>query len=258
MRIPGFYRLSTEDRGARVELSPQARALLDGGGLDLETADRMIENVVGLYALPLGLALNFQVNGRDHLVPMAIEEPSVVAAASNAARLVRAGGGFRAEADPPVMTAQVQLVAVADPETAVARIAEEKAAILAEAEALSPRLRDRGGGPRDVSVRVLARPGEPDGGVIVVGIDVDCRDAMGANLVNSLAEALAPRLALLAGARPGLRILSNLADRRCVRVAARVPLDVLGGPEVRDGIVAASRFAELDPYRAATHDTGII
>jgi len=258
MRIPGFYRLSIEERRARVELSPQARALLDGGGLDLETADRMIENVVGLYALPLGLALNFQVNGRDRLVPMAIEEPSVVAAASNAARLVRAGGGFRAEADPPVMTAQVQLVAVADPETAVARIAEEKAAILAEAEALSQRLRERGGGPRDVSVRVLSRPGEPDGGVIVVGIDVDCRDAMGANLVNSLAEALAPRLALLAGARPGLRILSNLADRRCVRVAARVPLDVLGGPEVRDGIVAASRFAELDPYRAATHNKGIM
>jgi hydroxymethylglutaryl-CoA reductase len=269
-RIPGFYRLSIDERRAllkaRTGISQAELDLLDQGGLDLDTADHMIENVVGLFGLPLGLALNFQVNGRDHLVPMAIEEPSVVAAASNAARLVRAGGGFLAESDAPITTAQVQLLDVTDPDGAAARIAGSRAAILAEAEGLSHRLSARGGGPRDLSVRVLSRPGQPDGGVLVVHIDVDCRDAMGANLVNSVAEALAPRLALLAGpgARPGLRILTNLADRRRVRVRARVPAAALGegsharGLEVRDAIVSASRFAELDPYRAATHNKGIM
>jgi len=259
MRIPGFYRLSLTERRSKLGLGAAQIALLDQGGLDLDAADHMIENVVGLFGLPLGVALNFVVNGKEHLIPMAVEEPSVVAAASNAARLVRAAGGFHAEADAPVMTAQVQLVSVEDPDGAVARIEAARAQILAEAEGASGRLCARGGGPRDVSVRILSRPGQPDGGVLVVHLDVDCRDAMGANLVNSVAEALAPRLALLAGtgARPGLRILTNLADRRCVRVSARVPAAALGDG-VAEAIVAASRFAELDPYRAATHNKGIM
>jgi hydroxymethylglutaryl-CoA reductase len=256
-RISGFYRLSIADRRDRLQLAEAAR-LLDGGGLDIETADLMVENVLGVYGLPFAVALNFQVNGRDLLVPMVIEEPSVVAAASNAARLARAGGGFHASADPPVMTAQVQLVGVPDPDTAAGRILAERDALLADAARRAHRLCQRGGGPRDLSVRVLSRPGEPDGGMLVVGIDVDCRDAMGANLVNSVAEALAPRLADLADARAGLRILTNLSDRRCVRVYTRIPTAALGGREVRDGIVSASRFAELDPYRAATHNKGIM
>jgi hydroxymethylglutaryl-CoA reductase len=256
-RLPGFYRLPIDERRARVGLAGAAE-LLDRGGLDLDTADHMIENVVGLFGLPLAVGTNFRVNDRDLLVPMVIEEPSVVAAASFAARLVRAGGGFRASADPPVMTAQVQLLDVADPDGAAGRIVADKLAILAEATGAAHRLCARGGGPRDLAVRVLSRPGQPDGGVLVVHIDVDCRDAMGANLVNSVAETLAPRLAALAGARAGLRILTNLADQRCVRVAARVPEGALGGRDVRDAIVSASRFAELDPYRAATHNKGIM
>jgi hydroxymethylglutaryl-CoA reductase len=265
-RIPKFYRLPVEERravlAARLRLSPADLALLDGGGLDLDMADAMIENVVGVFGLPLGVAVNFRVNGRDHLVPMVVEEPSVVAAASNAARLVRDGGGFTAETDPPIMTAQVQLLGVADPDGAIGRILAARAAILDEAREHSEGVCVRGGGPREVSARVLSRPGDPDGGMVVVHIDVDCRDAMGANLVNTVAEGLAPHLVELAGpgARAGLRILTNLADRRRVRVRARVPLASLGenAAEARDGIVSASRFAELDPYRATTHNKGIM
>jgi hydroxymethylglutaryl-CoA reductase len=260
-RIPRFYRLSVADRrtlvAARAGLDPAALALLDGGGLDLETADHMIENVVGVLGLPFAVAVNFRVNGKDRLVPMVVEEPSVVAAASNAARLVRAGGGFTAEVDPPLMTAQVQIVDVPDPDGAAARVAAAKDEILAEAAAATARLCMRGGGPRDVLVRVLSRPGDPDGGMLVVHIDVDCRDAMGANLTNSVAEVVAPRLAALAGGRAGLRILTNLADHRLVRVTARVPFSSLD-EACAAGVAAASRFAELDPYRAATHNKGIM
>jgi len=198
------------------------------------------------------------VNGRDRFVPMVVEEPSVVAAASNAARMVRTAGGFTVEHDPPVMVAQVQLLDVPDPDEAAARIAGARAEIFALAEAEIASLCARGGGPRALETRVLSRPGDPDGGMVVVHLDIDCRDAMGANVVNSVAEAIADRLAELATARAGLRILTNLSDRRCARVRARVPLEPLGGADVADGIVAASRFAELDPYRAATHNKGIM
>ncbi len=269
-RIPGFYRLSIDERralaAARAGLPASALEILDRGGMDLETADHMIENVIGVFGLPLGLALNFKINDRDHLVPMAVEEPSVVAAASNAARLVRACGGFRVEVDAPVMTAQVQLLDVADPDGAAARISAARARILREAEGAVTRLCERGGGPRDLSARVLSRPGDPDGGMLVVHIDVDCRDAMGANLVNTVAETVAGSLCALAGpgARVGLRILTNLADRRLVRVRARVSAAALGegdlawGRQVLRDVAGASRFAELDPYRAATHNKGIM
>ena len=257
-RISGFYRLPLEKRRELLGLTRENLAVLDTGGLDLATADRMIENVVGRYALPFALALNFRVNGRDRFVPMVVEEPSVVAAASNAARLVRTAGGFTVEQDASVMVAQVQLLDVPDPDDAVGRIAAARAEIFALAAAEIPSLCARGGGPRGLDSRVLSRPGDPDGGMVVVHVDIDCRDAMGANLVNSVAEAVADRLAELAGARAGLRILTNLSDRRCVRVRARVTLEPLGGADVADGIVAASRFAELDPYRAATHNKGIM
>jgi hydroxymethylglutaryl-CoA reductase len=263
-RIPKFYKLSIAERrellGLRVDLTDEDLLALEAGGLDPATADRVVENVVGVYALPFGLGLNFRVNGTDVLVPMVVEEPSVIAAASNAARMVREGGGFEAEADPPVMTAQIELLGVADVALARARIEGAVGELMSMAGATLPRLVARGGGPRALEVRTGDHPAR-----IIVHVHIDCRDAMGANMVNTIAEALADRLASLAGGRSGLRILTNLADRRCVRVRARIPVAALAttadgrdGGAVRDGIVAASRFAEDDPYRAATHNKGIM
>ena len=259
-RIPGFYLLPIADRRqalrVRAALAAEDLAILDGGGLDTKAADKVVENVVGIYALPLGLGLNFRINGRDYLVPMAVEEPSVIAAASNAARMVREGGGFQAEADEPIMTAQVEIVGIKDPDAARERIERESEELLRLAHASLPRLTARGGGARGLEVRTIS-------GRVIVHVHIDCRNAMGANMVNTVAESLAERLASLAGGRSGLRILTNLADRRCVRVTARVPEAVLAtadvnGESVLEGIVAASRFAEDDPYRAATHNKGIM
>jgi hydroxymethylglutaryl-CoA reductase len=264
-RIPGFYRLSVAERRQilrlRTDLSEEDLATWEAGGIDTSTADEVVENVVGVYALPLGVALNFRVNGQDVLVPMAVEEPSVIAAASNAAKMVRAGGGFEADADPPVMTAQIEILGVGDPARASARINGAADELLGLALAALPRLAARGGGARELEVRAL--PGR-----VIVHVHIDCRDAMGANMVNTVAETLADRVAGLAGGRGGLRILTNLCDRRRVRVRARVPVAALAtkgvdgqgmdGGAVRDGIVAASRFAEDDPYRAATHNKGIM
>jgi hydroxymethylglutaryl-CoA reductase len=239
---------------------PDMERALEGGGLDAETADKFVENVLGTYGLPYGVALNVRVNGRDYVVPMVVEEPSVVAAASNAAKMVRAGGGFTAECDPPLMISQIQLCDVTHVAVAKGDIAAATAEILVLADASVPGLVNRGGGARRVEVRQL---GEPSDRMMVVHILVDCQDAMGANLVNTVAEAVAPRLAEIAHCRVGLRILSNLCDQRCVRVRCCVPADVLAteemsGTEVIDGIVNASRFAELDPYRATTHNKGIM
>ena len=261
-RLPGFYKVTVEERRALVGDATGADlgdidSALHSGGLDADTADKFVENVIGTYSLPYGVALNVRVNGHDHVVPMVIEEPSVVAAASNAAKMVRAGGGFVAEADPPLMIAQVQLWDVPDAESAAECIARASGEILDLANRAIPGLVERGGGARAVEVRVLA----PD--VVVAHILIDCRDAMGANLVNGVAEAVADRIAALAMARVGLRILSNLCDKRCVRVKCRVPAEALAveemsGSQVIDGMVNASRFAELDPYRAATHNKGIM
>jgi hydroxymethylglutaryl-CoA reductase len=261
-RLPGFHKVTVRERRALIgdatgaDLADLERAL-DGGGLDAETADKFVENVLGTYSLPYGVALNVRVNGRDLVVPMVIEEPSVVAAASNAAKMVRAGGGFFAEADPPEMTAQVELRGAHDLEAAGRRVLEHRDEILAMADRAVPGLVARGGGARDLEVRLLADD------VMVVHVILDCRDAMGANLVNGVAEAIADRVGAIAELRVGLRILSNLCDKRCVRVSCRVPgvalaTDAVAGPDVVDGVVAACRFAELDPYRAATHNKGIM
>src|SRR4051812_46294546 len=259
-RVPGFYRLSVAERRhelmVREAIAEDDVRILDGGGLDPATADRVVENVIGIYSLAFGLGLNFRVNDRDFLVPMVVEEPSVIAAASNAARLVRTGGGFTADADDPVMTAQIEVLGVGDHDAARTRLEGATAELLALAQAALPRLVDRGGGARALEVRTL--PGR-----VILLVHIDCRDAMGANMANTVAEALADRAAHLAGGRRGLRILTNLCDRRCVRVTARVPAQVLAtstmdGGAVRDGIVAASHFAEDDPYRAATHNKGIM
>ncbi|HEX7602736.1 MAG TPA: hydroxymethylglutaryl-CoA reductase, degradative [Polyangiaceae bacterium] len=264
-RLPGFYKVSIDERrclvaeATGVEPSDVARCL-DEGGLCEETADKFVENVLGTYALPYGVALNVRVNGHDYVVPMVVEEPSVVAAASNAAKMVRSGGGFQVKMDAPIMIAQIQLTQVTDREAARARILKNKAEILTLANGVIPGLVERGGGARDVEVRLL---GYAEDQMIVVHVLVDCRDAMGANLVNTVAEGVAVRLGELAQARVGLRILSNLCDKRCVRVSCRVPAadlatDEMEGIDVIEGIVNASRFAELDPYRAATHNKGIM
>ena len=274
-RIPGFYRLPLASRRQellrRAGLGEEDLRTLDGGGLDAAEADRLVENAVGVYALPLGLGLNFRVNGRDFLVPMAVEEPSVIAAASNAARMIRDSGGFIAEADDPVMTAQVELVGVTDAVATCARLEAHEREILELARAAVPRLVARGGGPRSIEVRVSGASDDGDGngqaGVsdkrVVVHVHVDCRDAMGANLVNTVAEAIAPRVAELGRGRFGLRILTNLCDRRLVRAEARVSFAMLGQPgvdgaQVAADVAAASRFAEHDAYRAATHNKGIM
>ncbi len=259
-RIPGFYRFTLDERHQllqRAGLTPEECERLCSGGLSVDAANHIVENVIGTYTLPLGLGLNFQVNGHDYLVPMCVEEPSVIAAASNAARMVREGGGFHAEADPPLMLGQVQLCNVPDIEAASVAIVEAQTELLATCNAACPGLVRHGGGARELEVRVL----EP--GMLVVHIIADCGNAMGANLVNTMAEAVAGRLAALARAQVGLRILSNLADRRRVRVWCQISSGLLGGggyngQEVLAGIVAASRFAELDPYRAATHNKGIL
>jgi len=265
-RIPAFYKLSVEERqqklGETLGLSRDEMEVLTAhDALPLETADIMVENAVGTFALPFGVALNFQMNGRDYVVPMTVEEPSVIAAASNAALVARAGGGFKAEADPGAMIGQIQLIRVRDPQRAVARLEAARAELLASADALTPGLCRRGAGPRDVEVRLVETPrGET---MVVVHFLVDTGDAMGANAVNSLVEALAPRVAELAQGEACLRILSNLADRRLARSAVRVPVQALGrdgipGEEVAERMLYAYEFAWADPYRAATHNKGIM
>lgn len=261
-RIPGFYKHTVDARrrilAEALDLdTAEVARVLAGGGLDTATADKTVENVVGTYALPFAMGLNVRINGRDHLVPMVVEEPSVVAAASNAARMIREGGGFSAESDAPIMVSQVQLWDVRDPAGAAARVMDARDELLAMADASVPGLVARGGGARDIEARDLGE------GLFVVHVHVDVRDAMGANLVNTVAECLAPAIARLARGTVGLRILTNLSDRRCVRVRCKVPTRCLGtetmdGEAVRDGVVLASRFAERDPYRAATHNKGIM
>ena len=265
-RITGFYNLSLEERLAelaeRGELSPDDVAALSGkAGLTSEQADHMIENVVGIHALPLGIALNFIVNGREVLVPMAIEEPSVVAGASFMAKLARAGGGFIAQADPPEMIGQIQLLGVADLLAAQRAILDQKEPLLAEISELDPVLKRLGGGPRDLEVRLIED--SPIGAFLVVHLIYDVRDAMGANAVNTAVERLAPRLETISGGQAHLRILSNLADRRLAGAQCTIPLAELAfgdyqAEQVRDGIITAWAFAMADPYRATTHNKGIM
>lgn len=258
-RIPGFYRERIEERlRTMIETgllsSESIQHLGSGGELTLDVADRMSENVIAVHGLPLSIALNFRVNSSDVLVPMAVEEPSVVAAASNAARQVRMTGGFFGEATAPIMTTQVQFDDVPNPEEAKARVEAKRALIFQIANEAIPGMVKRGGGCRDLDVRVL----DADAGVLVVHLYVDVGDAMGANVVDAVAEAVAPRIHELTGGTVGLRILSNLPLRRRVRVHCDVSVDALGGPELADGIIKASRFAELDPFRAVTHNKGVM
>ncbi|HOR00683.1 MAG TPA: hydroxymethylglutaryl-CoA reductase, degradative [Anaerolineae bacterium] len=265
-RIPGFYDLSAEQRLAVVRTfaalgDSDTEALRGDGGLNLARAEQMIENVVGVFGLPLGVATNFGINGRDYLVPMAIEEPSVVAGASYAARLVREGGGFAAGSDAPVMIGQIQVLDVADPWLARSRLLAARERILELANAQDPVLTGLGGGAREVEARVFEA--SPVGPMLIVHLLYDVRDAMGANAVNTAAEALAPLIEETTGGRVNLRILSNLADHRLARAWGRIPLEALAhegfaGEQVGRGIVEAWAMAAADPYRAATHNKGIM
>ena len=265
-RWPGFYDLPLAERVERVAqwagLTPEeARVWQAAHGLQEGQADRMIENAVGVHALPLGIAVNFLINGRDVLVPMAIEEPSVVAGASFAARLVREGGGFHTSSTDPVMVAQIQVLDLPDPWYARAQVLRRKQELLDLANQTDPVVVSLHGGARDVEAWVI--PESPVGPMLVVHLLYDCRDAMGANMVNTAAEALAPLVEAITGGRVNLRILSNLADRRLARAEARVPAEALAfegfdGHTVVDRIVEAYVLAAADPYRAATHNKGIM
>ena len=259
-KLSGFYKLSMNERAKKLKevtgLSDEDLApLFDPGKVDLEILDHMIENVVGSMTLPLGIATNFRINGKDYLIPMAIEEPSVVAAASNAARFTRPHGGFTATDSGPIMIAQIQAVDITTPFAAKNQILNAKEEILSHANEQDPILVRFGGGARDLRVKVLDTKTKP---MVISELLVDCRDAMGANAVNTMAEAVAPIIERVTGGRVLLRIISNLADQRLVRSSAIFNKELLGGEDVVDGIIDAWAFAESDPYRCSTHNKGIM
>ena len=256
--ISGFYKLTPKQRLALIKefvglSDEECSLLLNTGSLSLEAADRMIENVVGAFPLPLGIGVNFLINNRDYLVPMAIEEASVVAAASYAAKMVREGGGFHTSSTAPVMIGQIQVVEVADPDEAEQCVLAAKQQILEEANAQDPILASVGGGAKGLDAKVISTT---EGSMLIVELHVDCRDAMGANAVNTMAEAVAPTIERITGGHVYLRIISNLATKRLARATCTVPKEAVGGEEVVNGIVNASAFAAADPYRAATHNKG--
>jgi len=265
-RIPGFYKLEVDERLKKLldasELNEDEIHILNNqGSLTVNQADHMIENVVGMFALPLGIALNFVVNDREVLVPMAIEEPSVVAGASFMAKLARARGGFKAWTSQPEMIGQIQVLDLVDLDTARDRLLSNKQKLLKTAAEVDPLLVRLGGGPRDLEVRLIND--SPIGPYLAVHLIYDVRDAMGANAVNTAAERLAPHIEDICGGRVHLRILSNLADRRlakatCCIPASQLAFDDFNAQEVRDGIIEAWAFAASDPYRAATHNKGIM
>ena len=268
-RLPGYFKLSVDERVAllveqgRITSADQALLRAELASFPHAVANSMVENVIGVYGLPLALGLNFLINGRDYVVPMVVEEPSVVAAVSHTARIVREAGGFEVETDPSVMIGQVQIVGCPDPQGAQVALMEARGQILALANALQPNLVARGGGARDIEVRILGEGGSRFTTMLVLHLLVDTRDAMGANLINTMAEGVAPMVEALTGGTVHLRILSNLADRRLVRARCRITPELLAwkgfsGQEVARGIACASEFAELDPYRAATHNKGVM
>jgi len=259
-RISGFYKMPVEERvktiADQVGLTPEEQKLLkSGGGLSLDAADHMTENVVGTIAYPFSVAVNFKLNGRDVFIPMAGEEPSVVAAASNMARIMRNGPGVKVTSTPPVMIGQIQLTDVPDMKKAVRVLKEKKPQLIEMANEVDPVLVKFGGGAKDMELRPLETSAGP---MLIVHLLVDCRDAMGANAINTMAETLAPMLGELTGAKPLLRIISNLADRRTCRAEAVVKKEDIGGEDKVDRIVQAWAFADADPYRAATHNKGIM
>ncbi|MCA1778558.1 MAG: hydroxymethylglutaryl-CoA reductase, degradative, partial [Xanthomonadaceae bacterium] len=267
-RIPEFYKLSVSQRVRAVRkqglLSNQDyQALVSGDHtLSIQSADKMIENVIGVMGLPVGLGLNFLINGREYAIPLVVEEPSIVAALSSAAKIARSGGGFEVESAEPMLIGQIQVVDVPHPQRAKAALLQRKREIINLANSLHPNMVARGGGAKDVEV--LIHPSSGQGGdMVVVHLLVDTCDAMGANLVNTMCEGVAALVENIAAGKVFLRILSNLTDRAMVRASVQIPLEALAGKgfdgeQVRDGIILANEFASIDPYRAATHNKGIM
>jgi hydroxymethylglutaryl-CoA reductase len=264
-RLPGFYKLSLSKRVEAVAhwagLSNAEQEILLNQGLAAHQANQMIENGIGTYALPLGIAVNFLINDRDYLIPMAVEEPSVLAAVSHAAKLIRAGGGFRTEATAPVMIGQIQVLDIPDMETAIATVLQHRDKLMDAADSCSHSIVRRGGGACDIQVRPF--PNTRVGPMLVVHLLYDTRDAMGANAINTAAEKIAPLIEDLTGGRVNLRILSNLTDERLATARCTVPAAVLQRPDMPGTLVArrveeANAFALVDPYRAATHNKGIM
>jgi len=267
-RIPKFYKLSVTERVRAVRkqglLSNQDyQALVSGEHtLNVDSADKMIENVIGVMGLPVGLGLNFLINGREYAVPLVVEEPSIVAALSSAAKVARAGGGFEVESTEPILIGQIQVVDVPHPQRARTALLQRKDEIINLANSLHPNMVARGGGAKDLEVHILPSSGQ-GGDMVVVHLLVDTRDAMGANLVNTMCEGVASLVENIAEGKVFLRILSNLTDRAMVRARVSIPIDALvgkgfDGEQVRDGIILANEFASIDPYRAATHNKGIM
>jgi len=265
-RVPGFYRLPVEQRLAflarNFNLSEKEIAdLRNGNALRVEHAVNLVENAVGVFGLPLGLGLNFFIDGREHIIPMAIEEASIIAAASRSALMIRAGGGFQTEVDPPIMIGQLQLLGLSDLEKANKLILDRKTEIIQRANLSHPRMVARGGGAFDLETRFVDSGGDT-GEMLVIHLLIDVREAMGANAVSSACESAAPLVEQITGGRTNLRILSNLADKRLARAEFALPLDMLAtkeftGSQVAQHIVEADRLAKNDPYRAATHNKGI-
>lgn len=265
-RIPSFYKKSVAERLSDVahwaDLSPEETAVLaEGRGLSIEESDHMIENVIGLQNLPLAVATNFLINGKDYLIPLSVEEPSVVAALSNAARMFRESGGFRTSSDEPIMIGQIQVLDLDDLALAEQRLLAAKDDLLKAADETGGSIVARGGGARDIEVRTF--PDTLIGPILTVHLLFDCREAMGANAVNTAVEHIAPLVEEITGGRVNLRILSNLTDRRKARAEGVVPAAILeagdiSGAQAVQYIVEAGVLAEIDPYRAATHNKGIM
>lgn len=258
--IPGFYKLTPKERLAIVKdfaglTDDEARLLEQTGALPIDVADHMVENVIGVFPEPLGIGANFLINGIDYLIPMATEEPSVIAAASYAAKMVREGGGFHTSSTSPVMIGQIQVVKLANAQEAKEKVLAAKADILKKANDQDPILNQYGGGAKDLGAKVIDTT---MGQMLIVELYVDCRDAMGANAVNTMAEACAPMIEEITGGHVYLRILTNLATKRLVRATCTVPKEAVGGEAAVDGIAYASAFAAADPYRAATHNKGAL
>jgi len=259
-QISGFYKLTPKERIKLVKdfadlTDQEIDVLWSTGALEIELADRMIENVIGTFPLPLGIAMNFLINGKDYMVPMAIEEPSVVAAATYAAKMAREKGGFFTSSTDPVMIGQIQAIDILDPFAAKMKILTAKNEVLKKANEMDPLLVSVGGGAKDLDVKVIDTKSGP---MVITELHVDCRDAMGANAVNTMAEAVAPMIERLTGGRVYLRIISNLAVKRLARAYTVIPKETVGGEEIVDVIVEAYNFASADPYRAATHNKGIL
>ncbi len=258
--ISGFYKLSPKERLAIVKdfaglTDEEANLLQESCSLPMDLADHMVENVIGVFPEPMGIGVNFQINGKDYLIPMATEEPSVIAAASYAAKMVRDGGGFHTSSTTPVMIGQIQVVKLRNANQAKEQVIDAKSELLKKANDQDPVLNSFGGGAKDLDARVIDTTMEE---MLIVHLYVDCRDAMGANAVNTMTEAIAPMIEQLTNGHVYLRIISNLATKRLVKAWCTVPKEALGGEAVVDGIAYASAFAAADPYRAATHNKGVM